>query len=218
MVEWYRKGFELKDMIDESCAFVMQLLDRASLKDMPETFEYRDAIRERAGVDPVAAPCSLLADACGADDSLRKAIGDDRNAWLDFLMSAKVAPTLAKDRLTVIRHYPASQAALARLCPDDSSVADRFEIFLGDMELANGYVELRNAADQESRWLDDLRSRREKGLDAVPLDRTLLDAMNHGLPACSGVAVGFDRLVMLAEGIDDIALVQTFSFEGADSS
>jgi lysyl-tRNA synthetase class 2 len=125
---------------------------------------------------------------------------------------------LAKDRLTVIRHYPASQAALARLCPDDSSVADRFEIFLGDMELANGYVELRNAADQESRWLDDLRSRREKGLDAVPLDRTLLDAMNHGLPACSGVAVGFDRLVMLAEGIDDIALVQTFSFEGADSS
>jgi lysyl-tRNA synthetase class 2 len=218
MVEWYRKGFELREMIDESCAFVVQLLDRASLNEMPLTLEYRDAVRERAGVDPVAAPCSSLADACGADDRLRSAIGDDREAWLDLLMSAKVVPTLAKDRLTVIRHYPASQAALARLCPDDSSVADRFEIFLGDMELANGYVELRNAADQESRWLDDLRSRREKGLDAVPLDRTLLDAMNHGLPACSGVAVGFDRLVMLAEGIDDIALVQTFSFEGADSS
>ncbi|MEQ9561146.1 MAG: EF-P lysine aminoacylase EpmA [Woeseiaceae bacterium] len=218
MVEWYRREYELEEMIDESCAFVTQLLDRESLDVTPVIIEYLDAVRERAGIDPLAAPCSSLADACGADDRLRNAIGDNRDAWLDLLVSTKVVPTLAIDRLTVIRHYPASQAALARLCPEDSSIADRFEVFLGNMELANGYVELRDAAEQERRWQEDLRVRRERGLDAVPLDARLLAALRHGLPACSGVAVGFDRLVMLAEGADDIARVQSFSFEDAEPS
>ena len=218
MVEWYRRDFELEEMIDESCTFVSQLLERESLAVTPVILEYLDAVREHAGIDPLAAPCSSLADACSADDSLRNALGDNRDAWLDLLVSTKVVPTLAKDRLTVIRHYPASQAALARLCPEDSSIADRFEVFLGNMELANGYVELRDAAEQERRWQEDLRARRERGLDAVPLDDRLLAALRHGLPACSGVAAGFDRLVMLAEGADDIARVQSFSFEGTEPS
>jgi lysyl-tRNA synthetase class 2 len=218
MVEWYRREFGLRKMIDESCAFVSQLLGREPLQATPETCEYYDAIRQLAGIDPITTPCMSLADACDADDRLRGVIRDDRDAWLDLLMSRKVIPAFANDRLTVVRHYPASQAALARVCPMNSSVCDRFEVFLGDMELANGYVELRDAKEQESRWQNDLRIRREKGLDVVPLDSNLIVAMNHGLPACAGVAVGFDRLVMLAEGVNDISRVQSFNFEGADLS
>lgn len=213
MVEWYRLNFELQDMIDECCSFIAQIVDRIELKSTPEIYDYADAFEKFAGIDPLRAGCSTLADACNADHRLRGALGDDRDAWLDLLMTRKVIPALAKDRLTVIQHYPASQAALARLCPEDSLVADRFEVFLADMELANGYVELRDATEQHARWQSDLRLRKQKGLDAVPLDDKLLDAMRHGLPACAGVAVGFDRLVMLDQNVDNIARVQSFAFE-----
>ncbi|HEY5654525.1 MAG TPA: amino acid--tRNA ligase-related protein, partial [Woeseiaceae bacterium] len=107
---------------------------------------------------------------------------------------------------------PAEQAALARVNPDDPAVADRFEVFRGDLELANGYVELGDAAEQRERCNRDQAARQTLGKTIRPLDRDFLDALQHGLPACAGVAVGFDRLVMIAASADHIGKVTSFIF------
>ncbi len=213
MAEWYRKGFGLQDMIRDSCDFIAKMLDPRWLPCAAESISYRQAFIRHAGLDPLQADCAALAAVVEADDRLQSAIGDDRDDWLDLVMSRRIAPALARDRLTVIRHYPASQAALARICPDDSSVADRFEVFLGDLELANGYVELLDADSQWQRWEADQERRRQKGKQQLPLDQELIDALRSGMPACAGVAAGFDRLLMINEQCDDIAKVQTFAFE-----
>jgi lysyl-tRNA synthetase class 2 len=113
-------------------------------------------------------------------------------------------------------HYPASQAALARICPLNSDVADRFEVFFGATELANGYVELTDADEQAQRIDRELASRAAAGQPANPPDAALLAAMQSGMPRCSGVAVGVERLQMVLDGTDDIADVLTFSFGQED--
>jgi lysyl-tRNA synthetase class 2 len=213
IVEWYRLGFGLQQMIDETCEFIEQMIRQRGRIRPKAVYEHSDLFREFAGIDPMRASYSALADACDADDRLRRIVGEDRDAWLDLLTTRKIAPRLPENRLTVIRHYPASQAALAQTCPENVSVADRFEVFLGGLELANGYVELRDGEQQLQRWQSDLISRQKKGLNAVPMDERLLEAMRHGLPACAGVATGFDRLVMLNTGIDHIARTQSFALE-----
>jgi lysyl-tRNA synthetase class 2 len=212
LVEWYRRGFDFGEIIDDALALIAQVLGRA-LPRPPEVIEYRAAMRHHAGVDPSGASIAELADAAGADARLSAALDDDRDAWLDLLMATVVSPRFAAGSLTVVRHYPASQAALARLCPADPSLADRFEIFAGTLELANGYVELTDAAEQAARMEADLATRARRALPPVPRDRRLLAALTAGLPACAGVALGFERLQMLAGGSDDISKVVSFSGE-----
>ena len=216
MLEWYRLGFGLGDIIGDTTRLIAACLDAPGLSASAEVIDYADALGEFAGIDPYAAPVDELAACASGDRHLREAIGDDRDAWLDLLMGAVVAPRLPADRLTVIRHYPASQAALARLCPADPRVADRFEVFCGDMELANGYVELTDAAEQRRRIDADLEKRQRTGRDVPPWDRNLLRALESGLPDCAGVAVGIERLHMLLEKSGDIRHVMTFAFEADD--
>lgn len=213
MAEWYRRGFGLQDMIQESCDFISELLDPGRLTQKADSIRYSDLFLRHAGLDPLQADCAAMASAAEADHRLQSVIGDDRDEWLDLVMSRKIAPAMARDRLTVIHHYPASQAALARICPDDAGVADRFEVFFGDIELANGYVELTDAETQWRRWQADQEGRRRKNKPQLPLDDALIGALRSGMPACAGVAVGFDRLLMINEQCDDIAQVQTFAFE-----
>lgn len=215
MVEWYRRGFGLYAMAAETVAFIADLLEQAALRDV-ETFDYVAAFEEFASVNPLTASIDAIADAANADSDLRQSLGDERDAWLDLLLSTRVAEHFCRDGLTVLRHFPASQAALARLCPDDDSVADRFEVFYGPVELANGFVELSDATTQRRRMETDLEKRRSNGRPAVPMDDALLAALESGLPACSGVAVGFERLLMIAAGKDDIRDVVTFAFEKDD--
>lgn len=215
MVEWYRHDFGLFAMATEAVAFVADLLDEPALRDV-ETFDYAAAFEEFAGVDPLGADVDALAVAANADAALRQSLGDDRDAWLDLLLSTRVAEQFSSDTLTVLRHFPASQAALARACPDDASVADRFEIFLGPTELANGFVELGDAAEQRRRIEADLDKRRASGRPAVPVDDALLAALEAGLPACAGVAIGFERLLMIAMNKNDIRDVVTFAYEPDD--
>ena len=210
MIEWYRLGFELDAIIDETTSLFADLLERPELADMLDV-EYRDAFAEFAGVDPFTATVEELAAASGADASLHASLGDDRNAWLDLLLGTQVATRFPTDRLTVLRHYPATQAALARICPHDPSVADRFEVFHGSLELANGFVELRDAAEQRRRIEADIAARNAAGKDSVPVDEALLAALEAGLPACAGVAAGLDRLLMAALGRTDIREVLTFT-------
>lgn len=212
LVEWYRRDFNLGEIIDDALALIAHVLGRA-LPRPPEVIEYREAVRRHAGVDPSTAPIAALADAAGADARLSAALDDDRDAWLDLLMATVVSPRFAAGSLTVVRHYPASQAALARLCPADPSLADRFEIFAGTLELANGYVELTDAAEQAARMEADLVTRERRALPKVARDRRLLAALTAGLPPCAGVALGFERLQMLAGGSNDIRDVVSFTGE-----
>jgi lysyl-tRNA synthetase class 2 len=209
MLEWYRHGMGLDEIIADTVAVIEAALDREINVDY---VDYRDAFDAACKLDPLSAGVEVLADAAGADDELRTAVGDERDDWLDLLLSTRVATTFAPDHLTVLQHYPASQAALARLCPADPTVADRFEVFLGSVELANGYVELTDAKEQARRIEADNEARRRRGRPVRPVDELLLAALDSGLPECAGVALGLERLQMLFHKTDDIGKVITFSF------
>jgi lysyl-tRNA synthetase class 2 len=213
MAEWYRVDFGLRAIMQDTVDFLTTLIEPQHLPQPPQFLEYREAFERFAGVDPLEAPVFRLAAACAADGELTARLGDRRSDWLDLLLASRILPQFAAGRLTVLCHYPAEQAALARLCPDDTAVADRFEVFLGDQELANGYVELQDAAEQARRFERDQAIRRALGRPIRPLDRRFVAALEAGLPACAGVAVGFDRLLMINEMTDDIRKVQTFTFD-----
>jgi elongation factor P--(R)-beta-lysine ligase len=214
LIEWYRRDFDLGAIINDALALIAHVHGSAFHRP-PEVIDYRDAFRRHAGVDPSDASIAELADAAGADARLSSVLAGDRDAWLDLLMATVVSPRFPAEALTVVRHYPASQAALARLCPADPSLADRFEIFAGTLELANGYVELTGATEQAARMAADLATRERRALPKVARDRRLLAALAAGLPACAGVALGFERLQMLVAGSNDIRNVVTFA--GDDS-
>lgn len=209
MIEWYRLGFDLKQIIEDTLNLIAAAVP---LSGNTEQHDYRDLFLDTLGIDPLGASMEELARVADADSDLRAAIGDERDDWLDLILSTRIAPAFSPDRLTVLRHYPASQAALARLCPEDPDVADRFEVFLGPVELANGYVELTDAAEQLQRINADIDNRRQRDRPARPVDESLIAALESGLPDCAGVAVGFERLQMIRDKTDDIRDVLTFAF------
>ena len=215
MVEWYRLDFGLDEIIDDTVAYIHAVLSPDRLAYDAERVSYRDAFLEYAAVDPLHDDIQSLIAACNVDPELADSLGEDRNDWLNLLLTQKVAPEFAKDRLTVLYHYPASQAALAQICAHDNAVADRFEVYLADLELGNGYVELTDAAEQRARCAADLAVREAKHLPVVPLDEEFLAALDNGMPACAGVAVGFERLLMLEQNSDDIRDVMTFAYRRA---
>ena len=210
MLEWYRLGMGLDEIVADTVGVISAALDRDIDVD---TVDYRDAFIAACGLDPFVADIASLADAAEADDALRAAVGNERDDWLDLVLATRVTPQFAPDHLTVLRHYPASQAALARLCPDDNTVADRFEVFLGPVELANGYVELTDSEEQLRRIEADNVARRRRGRPVRPVDAHLLAALESGLPDCAGVALGLERLLMLFNKTDDIGNVITFTFQ-----
>ena len=212
LIEWYRLDFSLQAIIDDTVAVIRAALAAAAPSAL-QLYDYRALFIDALGVDPLEAPIRALADAADADETLRAAIGSARDDWLDLLLATRIAPSFNTESLTVVRHYPASQAALARLCPADSQVADRFEIFLGPIELANGYVELTDAREQQQRIEADNANRRRRQRRERPVDSALLAALEHGLPACAGVAMGLERLQMLHDKTDNIRDVITFAFE-----
>ncbi len=213
LVEWYRLGMDLDEIVASTITAIAIALDRTNLGDTAIVLEYRNVFVDIAGVDPIDATIAELGDATGADSDLRSALGDKRNDWLDLILTTRIVQTFARNRLTVLQHYPASQAALAQICPADAAVADRFEVFLGELELANGYVELTYAEEQEQRIAADQDERRRRGLPLRAHDEFLLAALQSGLPACAGVAMGLERLQMVHDETDDIRDVLTFTFE-----
>lgn len=208
MIEWYRHGFELEDIIADAESLTAILLNWPNLE--ASQLSYQEAFRTRLGIDPIEAPIKELQERAEHDHGLRSALGDDRDAWLDYLLATQVAPTFDRNGLTTIYHYPASQAALARLSPKDERIADRFEIFVGDVELANGYVELTDYAEQAARFAKNQETRRSRGIDIRPLDVELIASLRSGLPDCAGVALGLDRLLMLRANAKDLRDVLHF--------
>lgn len=208
MLEWYRPGFTLQALMDEVAELAALLGGPA---EPPETLTYREAFRRHAGVDPFRADRKALAE-CGAAHGLRA--GDlDRSQWRDLLFDRVVCRALPAGQAVFITRFPAEQASLARQCQDDPACAERFEFFIGPLELANGYHELVDADEQERRFELDNRDRARAGLPAMPVDERLLAAMRAGLPDCCGVALGLDRLMMALTGADTIDRVMAFPLE-----
>jgi lysyl-tRNA synthetase class 2 len=213
MTEWYRLHFDLDAIIEDTVGFIAACLNLPALIENVDRVDYAGAFETLAGLDALdGATADILARAAG-EQRLREALGDDRDAALNLLMAEVVAPQFAPDRLTVVQHYPASQAALSRLCPADARVADRFEVFCGDLELANGYVELTDADEQRQRMATDIAARERSGRDSLLADEPLLAALQAGLPQCAGVAVGMERLHMVLDQAEDIRDVITFATE-----
>jgi lysyl-tRNA synthetase class 2 len=211
MVEWYRLGFSLEQLMREVAALVNELLGAQ----LPvELLTYREAVQRHAGFDPLSAEDTVLRAAAGSLGlDARAATVAGRDELLDLVMGAHVGPALGAEALTLVHRYPASQAALARLDPLDSQVALRFELYHRGVELANGYHELGDAAEQRLRFDADRRTRSERGLPAPTPDRRLLAALEAGLPDCAGVALGFDRVLMLAQQATHIDAVLAFPTE-----
>jgi len=211
LLEWYRHGFKRADIIADTTALIARCLDRPELCENFVIVNFLDIFQEVVNIDVFSSSYEQLAEAAAADSDLENSIGPDRNAWLDLILVTKIAPTFSPDRLTVLQHYPRAQAALARVCPADERVADRFEVFYATLELANGYVELTDAVEQRARFLKDNEDRQAAGKSETPGDELLLAALQAGLPECAGVAVGFERLQMIYEQTDNIDDVVTFS-------
>jgi elongation factor P--(R)-beta-lysine ligase len=215
LVEWYRLGFTLDDLMSEVDALVRALLGPIATGHASERMTYREAFLQELALDPFTASLSELQAAARKLGFADAATDPHRDELLDFLMGACVGTRLGSNALTFVHGYPATQAALARLDPQDPRAALRFELYCEGVELANGFHELASAAEQRARFNHDIAERRRTGLPVVPPDELLLAALEAGLPECSGVALGFDRTLMLATGAKTIDEVLPFPTERA---
>jgi lysyl-tRNA synthetase class 2 len=214
LLEWYRTGIDhwaLMDEIDKLLATVLEgFVDYRPAR----RISYRQWFLDATGLDPWRDDVAEFR--CFAEQNLASVpatMDDDTlDPWLDLLVTHWIEPQLDEQALFV-HGYPPGQAALARLTTGEEVVAERFELFLNGVELANGFHELCDAEEQRRRFADDNRIRRRSGLGAVPVDEHLVAALVHGLPDSSGVALGFDRLVMLAAGLPDVASAMPFSLD-----
>ncbi len=214
MLEWYREGFDDHRLMDEVAELVASVLAPVRSLQPAERMTYRQALLRHAHVDIDSAGLEELATAA-------RALGIDcrgeldRDARLDLLMSLAVGPKLGRDRPTFVYDYPASQAALARLKPQQPPVAARFELYLDGIELANGFHELTDAYEQRARFERENDLRAARGQRQLPLDEHLLSALQAGVPDCAGVALGFDRLVAVAMRADGLLQACSFGLDNA---
>jgi lysyl-tRNA synthetase class 2 len=212
MLEWYRPGLDHHALMDEVDALLADVLGTPPAARQT----YAGAFERALGIDPHrASPTELRQAAAAGGVELAGAEPEDADGWLYLLMSHLVEPGLGRGRPSFVYDFPASQAALARVRPGDPPLAERFEVYCEGVELANGFHELTRADEQRRRFEADLARRRSAGRDAVPIDERLLAALAAGLPDCAGVALGVDRLLMLAAGVRDLRQVISFPIDRA---
>ncbi len=210
MLEWYRPGFDHHALMDEVEELVGPLL---GLHGAAERLSYSEAFQRHLQLDPLEATVDELrqaASACGLSGFEDES---NRDLLLELLLSHRIEAELGRERLCFLYDYPASQAALARFNPEDPRVAERFELYYHGVELANGFHELADVGEQRHRFEAELETRRAQGLEEVPMDEQLLAALEAGLPPCAGVALGIDRLVMLAVGAESLDQVMAFTID-----
>lgn len=211
LLEWYQLGIDHHTLMDEVDLFLQVILQSQPM--IRKT--YQQAFFEACGIDPLSAPIEQMRQVLVRHDldNVLDADECDRDQYLFLLMSHVVEPFLGKEPVPVaVYNFPASQAALAQI---NNGVAERFEIYYRGVELANGFHELTDAAAQAKRFALDRQIRDEKGFPPVEADKYLLEALEHGLPSCSGVALGIDRLLALALKQPGIAPIISFDFSRA---
>lgn len=210
MLEWYRPYFDMYRLINEVDDLLQQILDC----EPAESLSYQFAFQEYIGLDPLSAEKSELI-AKAKEYQFICEENESRDVLLQFLFSAVVEPQIGKTRPVAIYHFPATQAALAQISSEDHRVAERFEFYYKGLELANGFHELTDASEQLNRFEQDNRLREKMGLPTRDIDVRLLGALQAGMPNTSGVALGVDRLLMIALGAQRIEEVMSFSVNNA---
>lgn len=215
LLEWYRLGWDTARLMTEVETLLRTLAAELAPQRPPpapaQRLSYREAFLRHAGFDPfVAAGAEIAAALQARGVALPAGLAEDRETGLDLALSTLVEPAFDPARPTFLFDFPLTHAALARIRPGDPPVAERFEMFYGGMELANGFHELADPEEQAARFRADLAVRRARGLDEPPVDEYFLAALAHGLPDCAGVAVGFDRVLMCLCGAVHIDEVLAF--------
>lgn len=212
LLEWYRIGFDEFELMNEVFALLQLVLNDRMPTLARLDLSYRDAFDAAFDIDPLALDRAQL-------QKLTKELASrgidvpeqcTANALLDLALSAALIGDWPQNTAVFLYDYPATQAALAAIKPQDPPVAARFEVFLNGLELGNGFRELTDADEQRRRFEADLAARRMAGLDEPPLDTALLTALERGLPECAGIAIGLDRVVALASGKDSLAEAVNF--------
>lgn len=206
MVEWYRVGDDYEAGMKLLAELAAEIFESGAV----ERLTFREAFVRYAGVDPYG---DLDVEALGGPEACPS--GADRDVMLDYLQTTRVEPMLGRERPTILYDYPANQSALARVRDGEPPVAERFELYFRGVELANGYHELLDPAVLRQRNHENNKLRATDGKYTLPEESRLLEAMEQGLPACSGCALGFDRLVMVATGAKTVREVMAFGIERA---
>ncbi|HDL6962732.1 TPA: elongation factor P--(R)-beta-lysine ligase [Yersinia enterocolitica] len=212
MLEWYRPHYDMYRLMDEVDDLLQQILDC----DSSERLSYQQAFLRHLDIDPLSADKAQLREAAAKLDLSNIAdTEEDRDTLLQLLFTVGVEPHIGRDKPAFVYHFPASQASLAVISTEDHRVAERFEVYFKGIELANGFHELTDGDEQLKRFEQDNRNREKRGFPQHPIDMNLIDALKHGLPDCSGVALGVDRLVMLALGAEKLSDVIAFPVDRA---
>ena len=216
LLEWYRIDFDHHALMGEVNSLIRFVAKDFLELDRSEFFSYQDAMIKFAKVDPFNATLEELKTATVKAGIDVIGMADvERDTWLDLLMSHEVEKNLPLNCPVFIYDYPSSQAALAKIRKGSPNVAERFELYINRMELANGFHELSDAKEQAERFHQDQLKRKENNQQGIPADHHLIDALEHGLPECAGVAIGLDRLLMVLTGAENINEVLTFPFDRA---
>lgn len=209
MAEWYRTQMDYDQLIDETCSFILYLIN----KELPIVKKtYQELFLKYCQIDPLKALNTELYEFCKAKDLIPYSTNIDN--LLDIILTSFIFPQIPKDQLLIIDQYPISQAALARVNTQNPLTAHRFEVFYNHVELANGYWELNDPQIQKERFAEENRKRVEANKNPYPIDQNFLKALEN-LPNCSGVAVGLDRVYMLACNAKSIQEELLFPFEHA---
>ena len=208
LLEWYRLAWNYLDLAGEAIELIRVCGDGQFDGWPVNQLTYREVFRQETGLDPLACDETDL-ETCALERGLQ-AGPMDHQEWLDLVLSQVIQPALPGETFTVLYDFPPAQAALARIRGGDTPVAERFEIYLGQMELANGYQELTDADEQLQRFQREQAMAANRGEETAPIDENLLSALRHGLPDCAGVALGVDRLLMSIQKLDRIDSVLAF--------
>ena len=218
MLEWYRPGYDMAQLMVEVAELVRALLGQSEIDLVFEYLSYQQAFENVTGFDPhqvTAEQCYQYSIDSHVEIPQGLTAADDVNDWLDWLLTQLVLPAFKSDGFTFLYDYPAAQCALAKLDtgPGRASVAKRFELFFGEVELANGFYELTDADEQLNRFQRENQEREYAGKEVSCIDKNFIEALNSGLPECSGVAIGLDRFLMLSTGAASIEQVLSFAWE-----
>lgn len=213
MLEWYRIGFDQFELMSE----VAELLQAVLGADKALFTSYQDIFIETVSVDPLTATFDELVEVLTKHGKAADWLIEmtDADLLLQFIFTEIIEPTIGVNEPRFIYDFPIAQASLAKRSIDDPRVAQRFECYFRGIELVNGFNELTDASEQVARFEQDNAKRKQQGLAVKPIDGNFIAALNHGLPQCSGIALGIDRLVMLALDTQEISEVQSFSIERA---
>jgi elongation factor P--(R)-beta-lysine ligase len=205
MLEWYRPGFDHHQLMDEMDALLTEV---CSLK-KAERDTYQNLFKRYLNIDPLHGDTASLRQKIHTIDSQSL----DRDTCLQILFTESIEPHLGQQQPCFVYDYPASQAALSKISPDDPSVCQRFEVYIHGLEIANGFHELTDEKEQQERFLADQQNRRQQNKSVPNIDQRFISALTAGLPNCAGVALGIDRLLLSLTQLDNIKEMLAFSWD-----